>query len=211
MRKWIAPAAVIAAWAFSLWAFPHLPDRVPVHWGMDGRIDRYGSRAEGALLLPAIATVLWLAMIGLPRIDPRRANYAKFRPTYDLVVAAILLMMVAVDVAVIGTALGWPVPVDRVGPASVGVLFIVLGNVMPRSRSNWWFGIRTPWTLSSDTVWAQTHRVGGYLFVVTGVLLLGASLISGRWLGPVAVTGAVGTGVACTVYSYILWRREQSA
>ncbi len=82
-----------------------------------------------------------------------------------------ITLMALIHVAVIGRALGWPMPdIGRLVPLLVGGMTLVLGNVMPRARPNWWFGIRTPWTLSSDTVWTRTHRMGGYLMTAAGII-----------------------------------------
>ncbi len=210
MRRWYPAALVAAAFAFSLLAYPHLPDRIPVHWGLNGQPNGYGGRFMGAFLLPAIALGIWGFMRGLPLIDPRRANYAKFQGTYDLMVNAVVTLLVAVHVAAVGSALGWPIRIDRVMPLVVGGMILLLGNVLPRARSNWWFGIRTPWTLSSDTVWTKTHRVGGYLMTAAGLLTVLTVLLPAR-AGFVVMMGAiVGASLGSVVYSYFAWREEQS-
>ena len=96
------------------------------------------------------------------------------------------------------------------GPSRAGVTFVVIGNLIPRARPNWFVGIRTPWTLSSDRVWEKTHRIGGYAFVVMGILvalggLFGTVLVM-PWMG--GVIGAIVLGLV--IYSYVEWRREGS-
>ena len=210
MRKW-APAAVIAAmWLFSLAVWRRLPDRVPMHWNASGAIDRYGGRLEGALFAPLLATAIWLVMRVLPRIDPRRENYARFAGSYDLVVLAVVALLAAVHVVVLGAAMGWAVPVVRVMPVLVGALFVVIGNVLPRARPNWWFGIRTPWTLSNDRVWARTQRVGGFALVASGVVAMASALLPQRLAVPVLVAAALAAAVFSVGYSYFAWRQESS-
>ena len=210
MRKWYPLVAIAAAFVVAAVLYPRLPARVPVHWNARGEIDRFGSRLEGAFLIPAILLAVWGVMRVVPRIDPRRANYAKFAGTYDLVVNAIVTMGVLAHLLILGTYLGWPIPVGRVIPAGVGVLLVILGNVLPRARPTWFFGIRTPWTLSNERVWARTHRVGGYLMAAAGLVLL----VSAAFPRPVTIHLAVGTAVvtslATIVYSYIAWRQETS-
>ena len=210
MRKW-APAAVIAAmWLFSLAVWRRLPDRVPMHWNASGAIDRYGGRLEGALFAPLLATAIWLVMRVLPRIDPRRENYARFAGSYDLVVLAVVALLAAVHVVVLGAAMGWAVPVVRVMPVLVGALFVVIGNVLPRARPNWWFGIRSPWTLSNDRVWARTQRVGGFALVASGVVAMASALLPQRLAVPVLVAAALAAAVFSVGYSYFAWRQESS-
>ena len=210
MRKLVAPLLILAAIAFSVAVWGRLPERMPVHWGLHGEVNGYGSRAHGAFLLPGIMLGLWLLMQFLPRIDPRRANYAKFADTYDLLVNSLVALFAVMHVALIGAALGWPVSMERVGPALIGLQFIILGNALPRARSNWWFGIRTPWTLSNDRVWARTHRVGGYLLAGAGVVLLVAAALPSAWTFALGVAAAIAAGFGSLVYSYFAWKQESS-
>jgi len=210
MRKWLAPMVIVAAVAFSAAVFTRLPERVPVHWGLHGEIDRYGTRIEGAFLLPGAMLLFWLLLRFLPRIDPRRANYEKFSNTYELVVNSLVTLFAVMHVAVVGTALGWPISMSRLVPALIGLQFIILGNALPRARPNWWFGIRTPWTLSNDRVWTRTHRVGGYLLAGAGVVLLIAAAKPSKFTFALGVAAAVGAGFGSLVYSYFAWKQETS-
>ncbi|MGH7565276.1 MAG: SdpI family protein, partial [Gemmatimonadota bacterium] len=120
----------------------------------------------------------------------------------------IALVMAVLHVLTLGLALGWPIDTDRAVTVTMGLLFVGLGNYLPRLRSNWWMGIRTPWTLDSEAVWRETHRVGGWTFVAAGLVLILAGLFVPA--GPRAwVSGiALATGVAIPlVYSYVVYRR----
>ncbi|MBA3889925.1 MAG: SdpI family protein [Gemmatimonadaceae bacterium] len=211
MHRILQPLLVVAAAALSLFAWARVPERAPVHWNLAGAVDRYGARAEVLLLMPAMMIVIWALLRFLPRIDPRRESYAKMEGTYELVITLMLGVLLALHGAVIAAALGRQVPMGRIAPALLGATFLVLGNVLPRARPNWWFGIRTPWTLSNDRVWTRTHRVAGYAFIIAGL-----GLIIAAFSGGVAVKGALLAGglVAALVpaaYSYIAWRQETSA
>ena len=208
MRKWLPLALVAAAFLTSAVAYPRLPERMPVHWGLDGTADRYGSRLEGAFLLPVVMLAMWGLMRGLPRIDPRRANYAKFADTYDLMITSVLALFALMHAAIIGIALGWPVSVGRLAPALIGLLFVMIGNALPRARPNWWFGIRTPWTLSSDRVWMRTHRVGGYLMLTAGLFWLVAAALPSPWTYGLALAALITSSVGSLVYSYFAWKQE---
>jgi immunity protein, SdpI family len=210
MRKWYPAALIAAAFAFSAVVYSRLPDPMVTHWDAAGHPNGYSSRAFGAFLVPAMALFIWALMRGLPYIDPRRANYAKFQGTYDLIIDAVLTLLVAIHVGVIGSALGWPIHIERVTPLGVGALLIVMGNVLPRARSNWWFGIRTPWTLSSETVWTKTHRVGGYLMAAAGVITVLSALLPARWSAGVLLGAVMGAALGSVGYSYFAWRQEQS-
>ena len=209
MRKTLAGLLVAGAYAFSAIVWDRLPQRMATHWNMAGEIDGWSSRAFGAFGLPTVALGTLLLLTFLPRIDPRRENYAKFAGTYELVVTLIVAFLVMVHVLVVGTALGWPVNVARTIPPAVGVLLLTLGNVLPRARQNWWFGVRTPWTLSDERVWARTHRVGGRLLVAAGLVTLATVVLPTAWAAPVLTVAVMGAALGSVVYSYFAWRQER--
>jgi uncharacterized membrane protein len=210
MRKWIPAAFVAASFALSAAVWERLPERIPIHWNFRGEIDRWGGRAEGALLFPVLALILWIVLPLLPKIDPRRASFDKFRGSYDLIIGATLALLFVVHCAVIAAALGYRVPMGRLVPIAVGLLFITIGNVLPRTRPNWWMGVRTPWTLSNDRVWARTHRVSGWLMVAAGVLIMLSAFLPSSWGFAVLLAAALGSAFGSIVYSYFAWKQETS-
>ena len=110
MRKWYPAVLIAGTFIFSAALYPRLPDRVATHWGIGGQQNGWSNRAVGAFLLPAILVVLWGLLRWLPRIDPRRENYAMFQSRYDLVVNVILTLLVGLHLMVFAVALGWPIP-----------------------------------------------------------------------------------------------------
>lgn len=212
MRKLIPGLVLLAiAAGFSVWAYPQLPAEVATHFDVQGNPNGWSSRLMAVLLVPGLALLLVGVFAILPRIDPRRANYALFGSTYWSIVNAVLILLAAVHVMVLGKALGWPVDMARVAGIGVGALFVFMGNLMSRIRPNWFMGIRTPWTLSSETVWRKTHRFGGVAFAVGGVCILVTSLLNIPWLRFLAFGVAIGAGLSSVVYSYVVWKREQNA
>jgi uncharacterized membrane protein len=208
VRKVLPGLLILASLLMSAAVYTRLPSRMATHWNLHGEPDGWSGRASGAFLLPAVMLAVWGLAQLLPVIDPRRANYAKFRATYDLVIAVIVGEMALLHVAIVGSAIGWPIAMPRVAPIGVALVLVVIGNTLPRARPNWFFGIRTPWTLSSDRVWERTHRLGGYLMMVSGGLIALAAVVSPRWAGTV-LAGTLGlTTFVALVYSYVLWRRE---
>ena len=118
-------------------------------------------------------------------------------------------MLAVIHVAVLGVALGWQIDMTTVGLAGLGVLLVLIGNLLPLARSNFIFGIRTPWTLSSEQVWTRSHRVGGYSMVAAGVLTIVAAFVGGA-LGPsIALTSLIVAGLVPVIYSYLIWNRER--
>lgn len=211
MRRILHPLLILLAFAATALVWSRLPAQVPVHWNLQGEVDRYGSRAEGALLLPALMLAVWGLMRVLPRVDPRRANYARMQGTYEFVITATLGAMLVIHLAVLAVSLGHRVPIDTVIPLVVGAMLMAMGNVLPRAKPNWWFGIRTPWTLSCERVWVRTHRVAGYSLAVAGLALVVAAFATAPW-ARIMIVAAVAVGALVpVVYSYLAWRQETSS
>lgn len=210
MRK-LTPAllVLIAAAAFSFWAYPQLPAEVATHFDIQGDPDGWSSRLVAVVLMPAIALLLLGGFVLMPKIDPRRANYALFSPTYWAVANAALLLLLGMHVVVLGKAMGWNINMSRVVSIGIGGVFIVIGNLMSRVRPNWFMGIRTPWTLSSDTVWRKTHRFAGVAFLVAGLCFLASAFLNSAWTFYAAFGAAMAAALSSVVYSYIAWKREQ--
>ena len=207
-RRWVGMLLVTAMLGLSLWAYPQLPERMPTHWNVRGEVDGWSGR-WAVFMQPAMALVLMVLLPLLRKIDPRRENYARFEPTFWLLINLVVGFLLIVHVMMIGSALGWPLPpTDVVVMMAVGVLLIMLGNYLPRVRSNWWMGIRTPWTLSSERVWRSTHRLGGRTFVLGGLILLASPLLPASVRGYAIITAVTVSALIPAVWSYIDWRRE---
>ena len=201
--------AITAATGFSLWAYPHLPAQVATHFNLQGEPNGWSSRLMAVALVPVIGIFMAFMFTFLPRIDPKKANYAKFGTTWWTVANAALILLALVHIAMLGKALGWAVDISRIVGLGVGGMFILIGNLMTRIRPNWFMGIRTPWTLSSDTVWRKTHRFGGVAFVIAGVCIAATGLLGSRWALYAAIGMAVVAALGSVVYSYVVWKGEQ--
>jgi len=210
MRKWIPLLIIAAAVIASALVYPKLPLTIPTHWDMLGRPNGWSSRLWGAWVMPIFLVVLWAFMRVLPRIDPRGSNYAKFGGAYEGIIVSIMLFMLGMHIIILRAALGYPVAMERVFPIGLGVLFIAIGNLLPRARPNWFIGIRTPWTLSSDRVWEKTHRFGGHVFVGAGILMVLSVLVTAPWAPVVLFTIIVLCTASVLIYSYVEWKREQT-
>jgi len=208
MRKWIPVVIVLIAVAASAFMYPQLPERIPTHWNSAGEINGYSSRFWGAWMMPLILAATWLLMKALPHIDPHRDNYAKFAGAYEAIVIAVMLLLLGVHLLVLESAVGRAVSLDRVLPAGIGLLFIVIGAVLPRVHPNWFVGIRTPWTLSSNLSWERTHKVGGYLFIAVGAITVLTAMIAPTLTFRVLFGAALVMVIFLFAYSYSVWRDD---
>ena len=208
MRKWIPLLLVVAAVAASILYYPRLPETMTTHWSLSGEPNGFSSRLVGAWIFPMIMAVLWLILRAIPHIDPRKANYEKFSGMYDALVILILTFMLGMHIVLLLAATGVPIRMDRIVMPGVGVFIAIMGILIPKAHPNWFVGIRTPWTLTSDLSWERTHRIGGALFVMLGVLMVASSFLAPGTAIWILVAAALGITVFLFAYSYQVWKED---
>ena len=207
--------SILAMWLLALLPlvlvavfYSRLPDQVPMHWGFDGEINRYGSKNE-LWLTGALGPLFALLFQFLPRLDPKRRNYEKFQTYYE----AFSLVLVAFIAVMMGVALlesfrPGTLSMGRVVSALVGLLFLFVGNIMGKVKPNFFMGIRNPWTLSDPDVWNRAHRLGGGLFFLTGlVTVVSAILLPEPVTFAVLMAGTLLTALIPTVMSYFWYKK----
>jgi uncharacterized membrane protein len=199
----IATMFVLAA---VMW--PMSPDLIPVHWNWAGEPDRFGGRVEGLLGLPLAAAGVYALLLFLPRLDPRRKNYAAFAVPFAMIRTAVVALLLGIDAVVILWIRGQRTHLNTVMAAEIGIALVVMGNYLPKVKSNWFIGVRTPWTLSSEASWRQTHRLAGWLFTGGGLLTFMTALIRPDAAPAVMIGALAASAGASVVYSYFAWRSD---
>lgn len=183
-----------------------LPERVPSHWNISGQIDGWSSRMSAVLYLPLFFLGMELLLSFVLKADPKNQNQDRF--IYQIGLWIIPVMSVVTMCLTYAAALGCPVNVSAVIMTLVGVLFILLGNQMPKARQNYTIGIRVPWTLNSEQNWNLTHRMAGPLWMIGGVLMILAGFFftdqTGFWILMAVI---VLLSAVPIVYSYLLYRK----
>jgi uncharacterized membrane protein len=192
------------------WAAAQLPadGQFPIHWNLEGQVDGYAGKLEALWLLPLLALGLSVLLAVIPMIDPRRENLRRSWKVYTIFWVTMVVFLAGVHGLVVSSALGHMVDVGVIVPLMVGVLLIILGNYMGKIRSNFFFGVRTPWTLSSELSWSKTHRLTGWLFVAVGAATIISLLLSPAVTVAILVGGTLASAAAATVYSYVVWKRD---
>jgi uncharacterized membrane protein len=190
--------------------YPVMPDPMPSHWNAAGEINGYMSKFWGLFLMPLITLGMVLLFIAIPRIDPLKANIAQFIEAYNLMIVLFVLYMLYVYALTLFAALGYQFNMTTMLLPAMGLLFIAIGFLIGKAKRNFFIGIRTPWTLSSDTVWARTHQLGKWTFIGSGIVCILCTFLgeTAFWIMMLAILIAAFVPI---VYSYILWKRENPA
>lgn len=199
---------IVGMFAASAALWNAAPDRLPVHWNLAGKPDRYGGKFEGLLLAPLIALGLYVLMLALPWIDPKRTAYEAFARGYQIIRLAMVALCAAIHATLLLVAFGYRVDVGVVAPLGVGILFCILGNYMGKFRPNWFVGVRTPWTLSSAASWTKTHRLAGRLFIVAGATQFLMAAFHNVWTLALVLIMVAALAIGLPVYSYFVWRHD---
>jgi uncharacterized membrane protein len=206
----MAWAVVVAAFAAGLAAYPMMPDRLASHWGISGEVDGYMPKTMfSAFLLPAITAVLVAFMALIPSIDPMKANIREFRSYYDNFIMVFTVFMALIYAQTLLWNLGTRINPFHVIAPGFGLIAYYSGVLLEKSKRNWFIGIRTPWTLSSDAVWEKTHKVGARLFKASGFVAFLGVLAPPPVALALVLLPLMGSSAYTIVYSYLEYQKEE--
>jgi uncharacterized membrane protein len=201
----LALGAALAVWAG--WFGP-LPEKVPTHWDIRGNPDHFVPRDKALpylLIAPGSMALIVLLTLVLPWLSPRSFDVERFRPTYHFIMALVVLLVGYIQGVILVSSLGVEVPFLKVYLGGLFLFFAALGNVLGKVQRNFWMGVRTPWTLASETVWIRTHRLAAWLFVLGGLIgFVAVMLNASPWVAIGILAVPVLTPV---VYSLVLYKQ----
>ena len=211
MRKFLTLSwiIVVIALIISLVFYGQMPERVDSHWNEKGQVNGTMSRFWGLFLLPLMMAGLNVLMVALPKMDPLNPNFTGFKQSYYAFILAFNVFMLLVHIYMVL----WNAQIVRFSPnpmisLSTGLLIYAAGIMVKSAKRNWFAGIRTPWTLSSDVVWDKTHHLGSYLFKIGGILIFLSIFVPSLTVWIVLST-SLGVSLITVIYSYIVYRQEQ--
>ncbi|WP_312091270.1 SdpI family protein [Aminipila sp.] len=188
-------------------AFPELPKQIPMHFNVAGEIDNYGSRYM-IFLAPALILIFQVIAEVCRHIDPKKENYDVFTNYYYQIIFAVGLMMLAIEGITIAAAFGKNVYVSTIMPVMIGVLFVFIGNMMPKLKHNYTVGIKTSWTLANEQVWYETHRFAGKIWVIGGLVEVFTVFIPSYWKFITFFTVVLLMVIIPIVFSYIRYKNK---
>jgi uncharacterized membrane protein len=205
-RFGLAAAVAVLAGAVGAVAAPDLPAELVTNWDASGEPNGTLAKTPALVLVPALTLGLVGLLAVLPKLDPLGENIESFRDQYDWFAVVLSVFLSGVHLGVVAFNLGYEFDFTLLMLAGMAALFYYIGIVLDHAERNWFVGIRTPWTLSSDEVWARTHDLGATLFKLTGVVSA-VGLLLGDLALFVLIGAATVTAVVTTVYSYYIYRQ----
>lgn len=202
--------AVIICLASSFYFYLNFPETIATHWNFRGEVDGWSSKAFGAFFLPILVLLAYLLMLAFPYFDPKKERYEEFSKPYAIFRSMLVGVLALLYLVTSFYNLGYDLNVGSITAATVGLTMIVIGNYLGKIKKNWFVGVRTPWTLSSENVWNKTHRLSGKLFIIWGIVIIIAP-----WLPPLIAAILFFAGIIMIlggsfVYSYLLFKKEKN-
>ena len=207
--EWWSVIMIVLAFLAGAHFYSRFPAQVPTHWNFQGQVNGYSSPLLAAFLLPAMMLVLYLVFLLLPYIDPKKDQYAAFASAYhhfkDLIVGFLFVLFILIGL----NGLGYQINIGFWAPVLVGLLFIIIGALLNKIKMNWFLGIRTPWTLSSETVWAKTHQLSSRVLMLAGVLIALTAFLPSPARSVLFIAALALIIFALPIYSYFLYAKEK--
>jgi len=191
----------------SIWH--QLPEQVPLHWNLEGEIDRYGNKIELILIPILLPLLIYSIFLIIPKIDPKN-KLTKMGNKYQSIKIILTSFMSVLALFILYSVKKQSITNPNFIIISLGVLFIILGNFFKTIKPNYFLGIRTPWTLESETVWKETHIMAGKLWFIGGVIIIFSSLILNSETNSIVfftITGII--TIVPIIYSYLQFNKKQ--
>ncbi|MBU4502627.1 MAG: SdpI family protein [Nanoarchaeota archaeon] len=205
-KEFLPWALIIVLFITAFYVYPSMPDVMPTHWNAKGEVDGYSSRLVGVFLMPVMAIGIYLLLFLVPSIAVFKENVKEFEPYYYWFRVAFVAFMGFIYVSSLMPNFGFKFNMTRLVMPAIGALFFLIGFAIHKVKRNYFIGIRTPWTLSSDYVWKKTHEKGSRLFMALGVIALLISFLPEVFWGFMVFVFAF--VIWCFVYSYLVFQEE---
>lgn len=185
-----------------------MPDTIPTHFGPSGEPDAWGSKYT-VLMYPAILVLVSVLAVPMIKVDPKMDNYGRFSKYYYDFFFGFALFFLAMEAANIAIAMGAAINVGSIICFATGVLMLFVGNMMPKIKQNFFFGIKTPWALTDEENWFKTHRLGGKTFAAGGIVIMIAAFIPGESKIWILLAAVLIMTFIPFVYSYLIFKNKQ--
>lgn len=205
MKNTFINLSIIAvAILLSILTYSNLSPEIAIHW-TNGEVNRTVPKLLGVLLIPAVMIVAYGILYLLFKTDPEKENLSN--RIKNISISTVLLLLFSVHVAVLAVGLGYVLDMNIVAGLIIGTVVMILGNIMPQAKKNFIFGLRTPWTLSNDKVWAISNRFTGRIFLLAGFLILLSVIIIPQHNSIFTISLVLLVAIIGTFHSYLVYKR----
>jgi uncharacterized membrane protein len=206
MFRKIIVGLIVFSFAIGIYVYPQIPNMMASHWNTEGQVDGYMSKFWGLFLMPFAIVGLSLLFIIIPIIDPLKSNIEKFRVHYDRFIILLIFYLFLIHIFVIVWSFGYRFNILYFMMPALGFLFYYAGILTENAKMNWFIGIRTPWTLSNEDVWNKTHKIGGMLFKIAGLIVFSGAFFSEYTIFFILVP-ILSVVVFTVIYSYVEYQK----
>lgn len=210
--KFFDKLSILLVIAMALLAFYFngiLPDQVITHWNSAGEPDDWGSKEFHVWFFPLLTIGIYFLFKYLPKMDPKKKNYASFDATYHAFRLLIIAFFVTMFVLTSLINLGYNIDMTQSITLAIGLLFIFIGYLLKDVKQNWFMGIRTPWTMSSEFVWKKTHQMASKIFMMAGFLFLVLPYLPSEFFAYYIIIFVLVIILGTFGYSYWLYKNEK--
>lgn len=170
-KEWYNIILLLLPFAALPFIWDDLPAKIATHWNFEGEPDGYSGKFTGLLLVPSLNIVLYLMLLYLPVIDPKKRIEADQKPM-PVLRTLMVALFTAIYAFIVGIAMGIPLTVERWLFPALALFFVIMGNYLRTIKPNYFIGIRVPWALEDPENWKKTHKLGSIVWVTGGILLL---------------------------------------
>ena len=198
-------ALIAGSFLFSAAVYLWLPDQIPSHWNLAGEVDSTMSKTWGAFMMPLIMLGLYGVFRVIPALSPKGYGIEAANSGFVGIRVAVFALFALLNVLILLAALGVPIAMGSAVSMAVGGLLAVLGWFLDRLPRNFYVGIRTPWTIVDEDNWTRTHRLGKWLFMAAGLVMVVGGIMGANAF--VIAAAALAAGLVPMVYSYVIYRQ----
>jgi len=184
-----------------------MPDVMASHWGYNGEVNGHMPKLGALFLMPIISLIMYLFFVFIPKIDPLKDNIRKFSEYYNWFIIVLLAFLFYLHTLTIAVNLGVDINMNQAFIPAFAFLFFYVGILLEKAKRNWFIGIRTPWTLSSDVVWDKTHVLGGKLFKIAAFISV-IGLVMPEYAMLFVLVPVLAAAIVSFAYSYFEYNKE---
>lgn len=206
--SYISLGIILLSFIIGAVSYSYMPDIMPTHWNAQGEIDGYMGKFWGLFFLPVLSFGLFILLMYMPKFEPRRDNFDYFRDYYQGIILVMTGFLFYIYILSILAALEYEFNMVQMIAPAFAALFYYIGVTLQKTKSNFFVGIKTPWTISDDKVWEKTHNIGGTLFKASGIISL-----FGVFFKEIAIililAPILAVAVFVYIYSYLEYKKIQ--